>query len=76
VRSSGPSWEVLRKKLKKQYQTEYQVELLCYTAGRTVDADDGIIEKIRRLIDMNTGQFRRIWLLGDQCHLVWQAALS
>src|ERR1700730_14109847 len=41
----------------------------CYTDGRTVSWDQLIKEEIRPLIDMDNGQFRRIWLLGDQCHL-------
>lgn len=71
VRSRDPSWEVLRKKLKKIYQTEYPVELLCYVSGRTISPDIVILDRIRPMIDMDNGQFRRIWLLGDQCHLVW-----
>jgi len=71
VRSRDPSWEVLRKKLKKRYQTEYPVELLCYVSGRTISPDIVILDRIRPMIDMDNGQFRRVWLLGDQCHLVW-----
>jgi hypothetical protein len=64
----------IREKLKKNYQTENPVELLCYTDGRTVSWDQLIKEEIRPLIDMDNGQFRRIWLLGDQCHLVFEAS--
>jgi hypothetical protein len=76
IRGSDPTWEVLRKKLKKRYQTEYPVELLCYTAGRTISPDDGVREKIRSMADMDNGQFRRIWLLVTQCQrdlvsLIW-----
>lgn len=71
VRSNDPSRDVLQKKLKKHYETEHPIELLCYTAGRTISPDDVILAAIHPMIDMNNGQFRRIWLLGDQCHLVW-----
>jgi hypothetical protein len=71
--TSDPSRYVIREKLKKNYQTENPVELLCYTARRTVSPDHLIIEEIRPMIDMDNGQFRRIWFLGDQCDLVWQA---
>jgi hypothetical protein len=70
IRSRNPSRDVLRKKLKKRYQIEFPIELLCYT-GRTISPDIVILEAIRPIIDMDNGQFRRIWLLGDQCHLVW-----
>jgi hypothetical protein len=72
--TSDPTQNEIRKKLKKNYQTEYPVELLCYTDGKTVSWDQLIKEEIWRLIDMvGNGQFRRIWLLGDQCHLVFEA---
>jgi hypothetical protein len=71
VRSSDPSANAIRKKLKKDYHTEYPVDLLCYTSGRVISPDAVIIEAIRSVIDMNSRQFCRIWLLGDQCHLVW-----
>jgi hypothetical protein len=70
VRSSDPSGDVLRKKLEKNYHTAYPVELLCYV-DRSLSADSQILATIRPMIDMNNGQFRRIWLLGDECHLVW-----
>ena len=71
VRSADPSRDVLRKKLKKKYHTEYPVELLCYTAGRTISPDDVILAEIRLLIEANSGEFRRVWLFADRCHLVW-----
>jgi hypothetical protein len=70
VRSQDPSRLVLRKKLRKNYRTGHPVELLCYV-DRSLSADSQILATIRPMIDMNNGQFRRIWLLGDECHLVW-----
>jgi hypothetical protein len=70
VRSCDPSWVILRNKLQKYYRIEYPVELVCYV-GKTVSPDDQIIATIRPMINMNNGQFRRVWLLGDRCHLVW-----
>jgi hypothetical protein len=70
VRSQDPSWWVLRKKLRKSYRTGHPVELLCYV-DKSLSADSQILATIRPMIDMNNGQFRRIWLLGDECHLVW-----
>jgi hypothetical protein len=74
IRTEDPSRDVLRAKLKERYQTKSPVELLCYKAGRTVSPDTVILEEIRPIIDMDNGQFERIWLLGDQCHLVWPRA--
>lgn len=71
VRSSDPSGGALRKKLEKDYRTEYPVGLLCYTAGRTISPDAVILAAIRPLIETNSRKFYRVWLLGDRCHLVW-----
>jgi len=71
IRSSDPSRRIVKDKLKKIYKTEHPTELLCYNAGSVISPDVQIIEGIRRAIDMSKGQFQRIWLLADRCHLVW-----
>jgi len=73
VRSQDPSRSVIRKKLRKRYPTGYPVELLCYV-DRSLSADSQIRATIQPTIDMNNGQFRRIWLLGDACHLIFDVA--
>jgi len=69
-RSQDTSWSVLREKLRKSYKTDHPVELLCYV-GRSLSADSEIRAKIQPMLEMYNGQFRRIWLLGDQCHLIF-----
>jgi len=71
VRSSDPSAGALRKKLGKNYLTAFPVDLLCYTAGRTISPDAVILAAVRPLMETSSGKFRRVWLLGDRCHLVW-----
>lgn len=61
----------LKDKLKKNYITSYPIELLCYTAGRTVTPDDLIVEDLRPIIDIQDIKFSRIWLLGDKLHLLY-----
>ncbi|MCF8495782.1 MAG: hypothetical protein K9G62_03845 [Alphaproteobacteria bacterium] len=61
----------LKDKLKKSYITNYPVELLCYTAGRVVTPDDLIIEHLKPVIDVQDIQFSKIWLLGDNLHLLY-----
>lgn len=61
--TSDPSYEIVKKKLSKRYKTPYLIELVCYTNGRVVSWDDLIIRSIQRL-DMDTGQFVKIWLVG------------
>jgi hypothetical protein len=69
-RTQDPSWSVLQEKLRKSYQTNHPVELLCYV-GRSLSADSQIRATIQPMIEMYNGQFRRFWLLGDQCHLIF-----
>jgi hypothetical protein len=71
IRGSDPSLDVIRKKFTKPYNSEYPIELLCYQDGRTVSPDASIRDAVDRLISMNNGKFRRIWLLGDKCESVW-----
>jgi hypothetical protein len=62
----------IQEKLGKKYRTEYPIELLCYTSGRTVSPDPVILEQLRRVFADGVGAFRQVWLLGDKCHLVEQ----
>lgn len=71
--TSDPSGMVFTKKLSRRYQTDHPVELLCYTAGRIVTPDDGIIAELQHLaVAVAQSPFRRIWLLGDDCHLAYE----
>ena len=36
LRTSDPSANIISKKLRKKYETDAPIELLCYTAGRIV----------------------------------------
>jgi len=74
LRGGGPWRDALRKKFKTRYSTEYPIELLCYTDARTLIPDDRILAEICPLLEMNNGQFRRVWLRGDQCHVLWPVA--
>lgn len=70
--TSDPSLKIVRKKLKTSYTTIYPRELLCYTDGRVVTTDDVIIPTIRPAIESFHGEFRRVWLLGENLHVVWE----
>jgi hypothetical protein len=71
IRGSDPTFRILEAKLRKTYTTACPIDLLCYNAGRVISPDDVILNGISRAIGTNHGQFRRIWLLADQCRLVW-----
>jgi hypothetical protein len=65
VYTSDPSLNIIRRKRTRSYQTEYPIELLCYTDGRIVTPDDVIIPTIRPYFECNPGEFRRVWFRGD-----------
>lgn len=71
VRTSDPSVRILTDKLSKTYASEYPIELLCYTNGRTVSPDSFVIERVRYLLRLDKGQFRRIWFWGKEVHLLY-----
>ena len=67
-----PTKNIVRNKLEKSYLSNYPIELVCYTNGRTGSTDSSIIQDIREVTDSRgLGQFRRIWLLGEHvCEVV------
>jgi hypothetical protein len=61
-----PTEQAYFAKLKKTYESDVLIELICYTDGRLVTPDDGIEMKLRDLVRMQgTGPFSRIWLFGE-----------
>jgi hypothetical protein len=72
MRTGDPTPWIIRKKLRRTYQTEYPMELLCYTDGRVVTPAEVILPNLRLFLAPYRGPFRRAWLLsrGDVYH-VW-----
>lgn len=72
MRTADPSAQIIRKKLRRKYQTDYPIELLCYTDGRVITPADVILPTIRPYLASWKSIFRRAWLLsrGD-VHHVW-----
>lgn len=64
IRTSDPSFEILKRKLDKRYATSTPLELLCYVNGRVVSPDNFIEERVTHLLATTTFQYRRVWLLG------------
>ena len=59
----------------KDYDTPHPIELLCYSAGRPITPDDGIIPTIQPLIEANPGTFRRVWFSGESVERIFDASL-
>lgn len=64
LRTSDPSALIIQKKLRKKYETDVPIELLCYTAGRIVTPDNVILPTITPYLRSWRHIFRRAWLLG------------
>lgn len=74
LRTSDPSANIISKKLRKKYETEIPIELLCYTAGRIVTPDNVILSAIKPYLRSWRHTFRRAWLLGRKgVYVVWDA---
>jgi hypothetical protein len=74
LRTSDPSALIISKKLRKKYQTNAPIELLCYTAGRIVTPDNVILPTIKPYLRSWRHTFRRAWLLGQKgIYVVWNA---
>lgn len=72
IRTSDPSFGIVRGKLRKSYQTPHPIELLCYTAGRIITPPDVILPTISPLLGSFRHTFRRAWLLAENCvYEVW-----
>jgi hypothetical protein len=74
LRVSDPSANIISKKLRKKYETNAPIELLCYTAGRIVTPDNVILPTIKPYLRSWRHTFRRAWLLGRKgVYIVWDA---
>ena len=72
IRTSDPSSEIVKKKLRKSYATEHPIDLLCYTAGRIITPRDVILPTIAPLLRSYRHTFRRAWLMSEgQIFVVW-----
>jgi len=62
---------ILQKKIKKSYPIIEPIDLLIYTNGRTAMPDNALTAIIQHELSASTGQFRRIWFMGDNACQIW-----
>ena len=73
--TSDPSAEIVRKKLKKSYETDHPIELLVYSDGRLITPDDVIIPTITPILESRKGPYQRAWFMGEKTTcLIWEAS--
>lgn len=66
IRTADPTTAILNKKLSRNYQIKYSVDLLIYTDGRIVTPDSTIIPTISFLLTSKTHIFKNIWFMGNK----------
>jgi hypothetical protein len=77
LRTSDPSRAVVRKKLRRSYETEWPIELLLYTDGRIITPASVIIPTLRPYLSSWRNVFRRAWLFDHgKVHRLWERAES
>ena len=75
IRTSDPSVEIVKKKLKKSYPPQLPVELLCYKNGRVVSPDGYIAELLSPILSGSQFQYRKVWLFSSRgAQLLWPPA--
>lgn len=73
VWTSDPTGLIVRNKLRKNYDTDYPIELLCFAAGRVITTPDIILPTIRPYLGSFDHVFRRVWLLAEEhVAVVWE----
>ncbi|MBK7674559.1 MAG: hypothetical protein IPJ27_07160 [Candidatus Accumulibacter sp.] len=74
LRTADPSASIISKKLRKNYETDAPIELLCYVSGRIVTPDSVILPTIQPYLRSWRHTFCRAWLLGRKgLYVVWHA---
>lgn len=73
--TSDPSRDIVRKKLRKRYESNARhIELLIYTNGRIVTPDDVIIPVLLPWFDAVSHPFKRVWFMGEsETCCLWDA---
>jgi hypothetical protein len=73
LRTSDPSAGIIRKKLRRQYQTDLPIELLMYTDGRVITPPDVILPTVTPYLGSWRNVFRRAWLFSEGiAHRAWE----
>jgi hypothetical protein len=73
IRTTDPSAAILRRKLRRMYETSHPIELLCYTNGRIITPPDMIVLNLKLYLGSFRHAFRRAWLLAEaKVEVLWE----
>ena len=69
MRLGNPVRRILMNKRDKTYRTPYPIDLLVYTAGRTILPPDRIVFAIKQILGHRRSPYRRVWFMGEPAEL-------
>ena len=65
VRPSDPTEKLVKLKLAKRYNSDFPIELLCYSNGRIGTPDDIVVHRMTAVVKYSRSvKFRRVWYFG------------
>jgi hypothetical protein len=72
--TSDPTERIIRKKLGRQYVSEYPIELLVYNDMLVITPEDSIVEIAVAWLGSKEHIFTRAWFMGEhEAQLIWSA---
>ena len=73
--TSDPTERIIRKKLKRKYQSTHPIELLAYNDLLVITPEDIIISKILSWADALSHPFQRVWFMGEyNAYCIWEVS--
>jgi len=70
VRTSDPSAQIARQKIKKTYSVSHPVELILYKEFPIITPDDTIIPTIEPICHLKH-EYSRVWFMGDTTEVLY-----
>jgi hypothetical protein len=72
--TSDPTERIIRKKLKRKYETVHPIELLVYNDLLVITPDDAIIETVLSWVGSLSHPFQQVWFMGEHhARSIWTA---
>jgi|GEM_PF-3946156 len=63
--TADPTERIIRKKLKRKYETTYPLELLIYNDLLVITPEDAIISTVLSWVGSLQHPFSRVWFMGE-----------
>jgi hypothetical protein len=73
IRTSDPSAEIARRKIRKTYSVSFSVELLLYRANSIITPDDVVIPTLSPVCNVKHN-YTRVWYMGDGVEVLYESS--